>query len=110
MFIMQAREQLSITPQQFTKLQYLQADVIRAFAPLREEMELLQAEVQAKVANGATEPPPELKERGAGIQKKVKELQANFSDRAIKEVLEPKQRAMLEELLRGKHNPAPNGG
>lgn len=110
MFVMQSRERLGISPQQFTKLQYLQSDFIRAFAPLREQMEMLQMEVQEKFGKAGKEPAAEYRERGGGIQKKIMELQAKFSERAIKEVLDPNQRAMLEELLRGQHRSTPNGG
>lgn len=104
-FVMESRERLGITPQQFTKLQYLQADFIRAFAPLREQMELLQMEVQEKFGKAGREPTAEYQERGKNLQQKVMELQAQFSERAVKEVLEPKQRTELEELLGGKHHP-----
>ena len=105
MFAMQAREQLGITPRQFTKLQYLQADFIRAFAPLREQMELIQMEAQEKYGKTGKQPPPEFVQRMQNIQKKVMELQAQFSERAVKDVLEPNQRAKLMELLGGEHRP-----
>lgn len=102
MFIMQAREQLGINPQQFTKLQFLQADFIRAFAPVREQMEMTQMEAQQK-------PTPEIGQRMEALQHKVQELQAQFSERAMKEVLQPNQRAKLGELLGGEHRPGQGG-
>ncbi len=110
MFVMQSREQLGISPQQFTKLQYLQADFIRAFAPLREQMETLQMEVQEQFGRAGKEPTREYRERAEGLQKKIGELQAQFSERAIKDVLQPNQRAKLVELLHGEHRSAPNRG
>jgi len=107
--IMQSREQLGITPQQFTKLQYLLADFIRSFAPLREKMELLQIEIQDKFAKAGKTPPPDYVDRATEIQKQVAALQSQFSDQAIKDVLEPKQSAQLEELLHGEHRSTPNG-
>lgn len=103
MFVMQAREPLGINPQQFTKLQYLQADFIRAFAPLREQMEMLQIEAQQKFGKAGQEPPPEFRGRMEVLQKKVKELQSQFSERAVREVLQPDQRTKLEQLLGGGH-------
>ena len=103
MFVMQAREQLGINPQQFTKLQYLQADFIRAFAPLREQMEMLQMEAQQKFGRAGQEPPPEFRGRMEALQRKVKELQSQFSERAVKDVLQPDQRTKLEQLLGGGH-------
>jgi Spy/CpxP family protein refolding chaperone len=108
--IMRLRDPLGITPQQFTKLQYLLADFIRAFAPVREKMELLQLEVQAKFAKDGQPPTPEYTEHATDLQKQVAGLQSQFSDQAKKDVLEPKQRAKLEELLHGEHRSAPNGG
>jgi Skp family chaperone for outer membrane proteins len=107
--IMQSREQLGITPQQFTKLQYLLADFIRAFAPVREKMELLQLEIQDKFGKTGTAPTPEYTGRAADIQKQVAALQSQFSEQAIKDVLESKQRAQFEELLHGEHRSLPNG-
>jgi Spy/CpxP family protein refolding chaperone len=108
--MMQSREQLQITPQQFTKLQYLQANFIRAFAPLREKMELLQMEMQDKFGKTGKTPTAEYADKAADIQKEVAALQSQISDQAIKEVLEPKQRTKLEELLHGEHRPTPNAG
>jgi len=108
--IMQSREQLGITPQQFTKLQYLLADFIRAFAPVREKMELLQLDIQDKFAKVGKEPTPEYGEHAAELQKQVAALQTQFSEQALKNVLEPKQRTKLEELLHGERRSAPNGG
>lgn len=110
MFAIESRERLGINPQQFTKLQFLQADFIRAFAPLREQMEMLQIEVQEKFGKEGKEPTPEYKGRAEAIQKKVMELQTQMSERAMKEVLLPNQRAMLGELLRGEHRSGQNGG
>ena len=110
MVVMQSRDQLSITPQQFTKLQYLQSDFIRAFAPLREQMELLQIEVKDKFGKSGEQPTDEYRDRGLSIQKAVTALQAQFSERAIKEVLLPEQKAKLEELLHGEHRSEQNGG
>jgi Spy/CpxP family protein refolding chaperone len=109
MFIMDSREKLGLTPQQFTRMQYLQADFIRAFAPLREQMELLQMEVQEKFGKAGQQPTSEYQEKGQAIQKQVSELQSQFSDRAIKEVLLPDQKAKLEEMLHGEHRPEPAG-
>ena len=106
MFIISEREQLAIAPQQFTKLQYLQADFIRAFAPLREQVELLQLKEKAK---GGEEPTPEFREQVAMIQKQVSDLQDQFSKKAIQEVLLPNQRAKLEELQGGQHRSGQNG-
>ncbi len=106
--IMHSREQLDITPQQFTKLQYLQADLLRAFAPLREKMELLQIEIRDKFAKAGKEPTAEYRGRAEEIQKQVAALQAGVSDQAVKNVLEPKQRAKLEELLHGEHRATPD--
>ncbi len=108
--IMQSRAELEITPQQFTKLQFLLADFIRAFAPVREKMELLQIEVQDKFGKAGTAPTSEYTDRAAELQKQVAALQSQFSDQAIKDVLEPKQRTKLEELLHGEHRAAPTGG
>jgi Spy/CpxP family protein refolding chaperone len=108
--IMQSRDQLGITPQQFTKLQYLLADFIRAFAPVREKMELLQLEIQDKFAKESLAPTPEYLDQAAGLQKQVSALQSQFSDQALKDVLESKQRTKLEELLHGEHRSTPNGG
>jgi Spy/CpxP family protein refolding chaperone len=110
MVIMQSREQLRITPQQFTKLQYLQADFIRAFAPLREKMELLQMEVQEKFGKAGKEPTQDYQEIGMNLQKQVAALQSQISDHAINDVLEPQQRARLAELLHGEHPSAKDGG
>jgi hypothetical protein len=110
MFVMEHREQLGISPQQFTKLQYLQADFIRAFAPIREQAEMLGMEAQEKFGKAGKEPPPEFRQQMEGIQKKVMQLQGQFSERAVKEVLQPNQRAMLEEMLRGDHRPGQPGG
>ncbi len=117
MFMMQAREQLGITPQQFTKLQFLQADFIRTFAPMREQMELMQMEAQ----KSEHQPSPE---RGAqevqqavarqrafnmqALQIRVKGLQVQFSERAMK-VLESGQRAKLAESLGGERRTGPIG-
>lgn len=109
MFIMQAREQLGVNPQQFTKLQYLQADFIRAFAPLREQMEMTQMEAQEKYGKVGKEPPPEFMARVQALQKKVKDLQAQFSERAVKEVLQPNQQAKLSELLGGDRRSGKSG-
>ncbi len=109
MFMMQAREQLGINPQQFTKLQYLQADFIRAFAPMREQMEMMQMAAHEKFGKEGKEPPPEFMQQVQGLQMKVKQLQAQFSERAVKDVLEPNQRAKLGELLGGGHQSGPNG-
>ena len=108
--IMQSRDQLGITPQQFTKLQYLLADFIRAFAPVREKMELLQLEIQAKFAKEGQSPTPEYSQRAADLQKQVAALQSQFSDQAATDVLDSKQRTKLQELLHGEHRSAPNGG
>jgi Spy/CpxP family protein refolding chaperone len=108
--IMQSRDQLGVTPQQFTKLQYLLADFIRAFAPVREKMELLQLEIQDKFAKAGKAPTPEYVERAREIQKQVAALQSQFSEQAAKGVLEPDQRAKLEELLHGEHRSTPDGG
>jgi hypothetical protein len=110
MVALQSREQLGITPQQFTKLQYLQADFIRAFAPLREAMELLQMEMQEKFGKVGEQPTADYQEKGAALQKKVSELQAEFSGKAVKDVLNRDQRAKLEELLHGEHRAAKDGG
>ena len=108
--MMQSREQLGITPQQFTQLQYLLADFIRAFAPVREKMELLQLEMKTKFADPGSTPTPEYVGRAAELQKQVAALQSQFSDQAAKSVLEPKQKAKLEDLLHGDHRPQSNGG
>jgi Spy/CpxP family protein refolding chaperone len=108
--IMRSRDQLGITPQQFTKLQYLLADFIRAFAPVREKMELLQLEIKAKFDKDGQPPAPEYSQRGEDIQKQVAALQSQFSEQAKKDVLDPKQRTKFEELLHGEHRSAPNGG
>ena len=107
--IMKSREQLAITPQQFTKLQYLLADFIRAFAPVREKMELLQIEIRDKIAAEGMVPPDEYSKRGSYLQKQVAALQSQFSEQAAKDVLEPKQRAKLQELLHGDHRAPSNG-
>ena len=107
--IMKSRDQLGITPQQFTKLQYLLADFIRAFAPVREKMELLQLEIQDKFVKAGNPPPSEYSDRAAEIQKQVAVLQSQFSEQAKKNVLESNQRAKLEELLHGEHRTTPNG-
>lgn len=109
MFLIQAREPLGINPQQFTKLQYLQADFIRAFAPLREQMELMQMEAQEKFVKAGKEPPADFRARMEDVQRKVKELQSQFSERAVKDVLQPNQREKLQELLRGDRS-AQKGG
>jgi hypothetical protein len=108
MFMMEAREQLGITPQQFTKLQYLQADFIRAFAPLREELETMHMQFMA----GGKTPSAEDMKRATELQKRVKELQNQFTNRAIKEVLNPEQRQKLEQLLQhgGQHQPGNHDG
>jgi hypothetical protein len=103
MFMMEAREQLGITPQQFTKLQYLQADFIRAFAPLREELETMHMQFMAA---GKT-PSAEDMKKATELQKRVKELQNQFTNRAIKEVLNPEQRQRLEQLLQQGGQPQP---
>ena len=108
--IMQSRTQLEITPHQFTKLQYLLADFIRAFAPLREKMELLQIEIQDKFTKTGNQPSAEYSGRAKEIQKQVASLQSQFSDQAIRDVLEAKQRTELKELLHGEHRSAINGG
>jgi Spy/CpxP family protein refolding chaperone len=108
--IMKSRDQLEITPQQFTKLQYLLADFIRGFAPVREKMELLQIEIKAKMAKDGEQPTSEDKEQAAELQKQVAALQSQFSDKAKHDVLDPKQGTKLEELLHGEHRSAPNGG
>ena len=108
--IMQSRDQLGITPQQFTKLQYLLADFIRAFAPVREKMELLQLDVQAKYGKDGKTPPADYIDHAKEIQKQVADLQSQDSQKAINDVLEPKQRAKLEELLHGEHRSPSNGG
>jgi Spy/CpxP family protein refolding chaperone len=108
--IMQSRDQLGVTPQQFTKLQYLLADFIRAFAPVREKMEILQLEIQAKFVKDGQPPTSEYKEHAADLQKQVATLQAQFSEQAKRDVLEPEQRTKLEELQNGEHRSAPNGG
>lgn len=110
MFLLQTREPLSITPQQFTKLQYLQADFIRAFAPLREQMELTQMEVQEKFGKAGKEPPADFQARMEAVQQKVKELQSQFSERAVNDVLQPNQREKLQELLRGDRRATHKGG
>jgi hypothetical protein len=107
--IMQSRDQLGITPKQFTKLQYLLADFIRAFAPVREKMELLQLEIQEKFAKAGKAPTPDYIEHASDLQKQVAALQAQFSEEAAKEVLEPEQRTKLQELLNGEHSPTPKG-
>jgi Spy/CpxP family protein refolding chaperone len=104
--IMRSRDELELTPPQFTQLQYLQADLIRAFAPLREKMEYLQLEIQDKFAKTGKTPTPEYGARAAEIQRQVAALQSEFSERAIRDVLAPKQRAKLEELMHGDHRPA----
>jgi Spy/CpxP family protein refolding chaperone len=101
MHLMEARERLGITPQQFTKLQFLQADFIRAFAPIREQVEMSMMEAHEKYAKAGKEPPAEFRERMEGLQRKVKELQNQFSERAVKEVLTPEQRARIQEMMRG---------
>jgi Spy/CpxP family protein refolding chaperone len=108
MFLMEARERLGVTPQQFTKLQFLQADFIRAFAPIREQVEMTMMEVQEKYAKAGKEPPQEIRHRMEGLQQKVKELQTQFSERAVKDVLQPEQRARLQEIMHGDH--AGHGG
>jgi chromosome segregation ATPase len=108
--IMQSREQLKITPQQFTKLQYLLADFIRAFAPVREQMEILQLQVQAKFAKDGQPPSPDYKEHAKDLQDRVATLQSQFSEQAKTDVLEPEQRTKLEELVHGEHRSAPVGG
>lgn len=108
--IMKSREQLGITPQQFTKLQYLLADFIRAFAPVREKMELLQIEIRDRTATEGMVPPDEYSKKGADLQKQVADLQSQFSDQAAKDVLDPKQRTKLEALLHGNNRSKPNGG
>jgi hypothetical protein len=110
MVIMQSRDQLGITPQQFTKLQYLQADFIRAFAPIREQVELLQMDMQEKFGKAGTQPTPDYIERGQKLKGSVTELKTQFSNRAISDVLLPNQKAKLEELLHGEHRSAPSGG
>lgn len=96
--MMQERARLGITPQQFTKLQFLQADFIRAFAPLREQMEMIQIELRGKP------PTPEIAQRVEALVKQIKELQATFSERAARDVLTTDQRARLGDLLRDKRN------
>jgi hypothetical protein len=113
MYIMHSREQLGISPQQFTKLQYLQADFIRSFAPLREKLELLH--LQAKDAG--KEPPRQVIEAASALEKRIKEMQAMYSQRALKEVLSPEQSQKVEQLLRdggdqhsGSHGGQQHGG
>jgi Spy/CpxP family protein refolding chaperone len=108
--IMQSRDQLDVTPQQFTKLQYLLADFIRAFAPLREKMELLQIGEREKLTNPGDTPSADFAAKATEIKNQVAALQTRFSDQAIKDVLEPKQSTKLRELLHGEHRSAPNGG
>ena len=108
--IMKSRTELEITPQQFTKLQYLLADFIRAFAPVREEIELLQMAIQSQFINVSKQPTPEFINKAQELQGKVAALQTQFSDQAIKDVLDPKQRTKLEELLHGEHRSATGGG
>jgi Spy/CpxP family protein refolding chaperone len=108
--MMQSRDQLGITPQQFTKLQYLLADFIRAFAPVREKMELLQLEVQDKFQKEGKPPAPDFVQRGEDLKKQIAALQSQFSDQAEKEVLNPEQRTKFEGLLHEEHRSAPNGG
>ncbi len=105
-FIMENREQLGISPQQFTKLQFLQADLIRAFAPVREQMELLQIDVRKTVEQTQTEPPAELLHKMKSLEGQVAKLKEHISNRAIEEVLNPEQRQKLHRLLResGKSN------
>jgi hypothetical protein len=108
--IMKSRDQLGITPQQFTKLQYLLADFIRAFAPLREKMELLQLKIQDKFTKPGKQPAPEYLDLATDLQKQVASLQSQISEQAAKDVLEPEQRTKLEELLHGEHRPTPSAG
>lgn len=108
--IMKSREQLGVTPQQFTKLQYLLADFIRAFAPVREKMELLQVEIRDRTAAEGMVPPEEYSKKGSDLQKQVADLQSQFSEQAKKDVLDPKQRTKLEALLHGNNRSKPNGG
>ena len=108
--IMESRDQLGITPQQFTKLQYLLADFIREFAPIRERMELVQIEIQDKFGKAGKSPAPEYIELATDIQKQVADLQTKFSARAASEVLDPKQRTKLGELLNGDHRSKSTGG
>ena len=108
--MMQSREELQVTPQQFTKLQYLLADFIRAFAPLREKMELLQLAEHEKSSNPGDKPSADFVAKSTEIQKQVAALQSQISDQAIKDVLEPAQKAKLKELLHGEHHSAPGGG
>lgn len=110
MELLQSRDQFDITPQQFTKLQYLQADFIRAFAPLREQMELLQIEVQKKFGKSEGGPPAEYRERGEAIQKQVAALQAAVSEHAVNDVLNQSQRTKLDAFLHGDHSSASSGG
>lgn len=101
-FIMEHREQLGISPQQFTKLQYLQADLIRAFAPIREQVELLQIEMRRTVEQTQKEPPTESVQTMKSFEERVAKLKEQISNRAIEEVLNPEQRQKLHELLRGR--------
>jgi Spy/CpxP family protein refolding chaperone len=110
MFIVQSREQLGIDPQQFTKLLYMQADFIRAFAPVREQAEMLGMEIQEKFQKEGKEPPAEYRQRMGDLQKKIMEMQGKFSEQAVREVLRPEQRAKLGELLHGEHRPEQSGG
>ncbi|MCH8274685.1 MAG: hypothetical protein IH851_07840 [Armatimonadetes bacterium] len=95
-FLMAARERLEITPQQFTQLQYLQADYIRAFAPVRERAELLEIRVHEEFEG--REPPPDIREEMQGLERAHAELREAISQRAL-EVLTPDQRERLERIL-----------
>jgi len=95
MAIMQSRDALGISPQQFTRLQYLQADFIRAVAPIREQLELLQIEVHEKFERTGSQPPPEIVKRASELEAKVRELKDRFSRTAIEEVLTPEQRQKI---------------
>ncbi len=99
-FIMDKREQLGISPQQFTKLQYLQADLIRAFAPIREQVELHQMEMQKAVQRTQVEPPAEMVQKMRSLEEQVAKLKVLISNRSIEEVLNPEQRQKLQMLLR----------
>jgi|CXWL01.1.fsa_nt_gi Skp family chaperone for outer membrane proteins/quinol monooxygenase YgiN len=100
-FIMEKREQLGLSPQQFTKLQYLQSDLIRAFAPVREQIEMLQIEMRRGVEQTHKEPGAQLIQRMRSLEEQVAVMKEKFSNRAIEEVLSAEQRQKLQSLLHG---------
>lgn len=98
-YIMEHRDQIGVTPQQFTKLMYLQADLIRAVAPIREQVELLQE--QAKASKDPADAQAVM-EKVVPLAAKVEDLKKEFSRKATEEVLDEPERKKLQQLLAAK--------